>query len=462
MSEPLSAPSPRKHSTPNERADALRRVKFIFAIPLLSLCFMMLGHDFDRSLLLDEGFNVDDDEMQERVEEGMVRFRLAFLGIGAIGIALLVAPGGSRLTLRPALAISVLLLVAWSFGSIVWSHDPSLTLRRLVTLTCSFVGMLGIARAFRAIDLCLFGFLFTLSMAFLGIFAEIVLGTFQPWNFDYRFAGLVHPNTQGIELSVVILTGIALSSVYPKWRTPIFCIVAAAFVGLMLTKSRTSAACCIVALVSLWLVNTSPRTKLISAMSVLLVCGMFAIALLAFGIDDSDRLTNALSMGRDDDNSSLTGRIPIWIALWDDVMKRPVAGAGFNTYFDEETLAYLSQQHEWAVPNAHNAFIEQLLNLGFVGLFLMITVVVVALSIISKPTIRALDPAYGVFFALIIMGLLNAGFESTMVVNFFFPPCLIAGGICRLAFFEDGASASWIASDHREQAYSEMRPAWTS
>ena len=418
-------------------APARGRYRVWLTIPLFCLFFMLLGHDFGRSLLMDEEFNVDDAEMQQRVEQGVSKYRLAFVGIGLMGGMLLITAGGDSFRMRNLLAFCILAVIGWSFASVIWADDAALTLRRLFTLLCSFLGMMGMARAYRAIDICWWAFIFTLSMAALGLCAEIALGTFRPWQFEYRFAGLVHPNTQGVELTILILSSVVLLRNYPRWRPLFVSVIAAAVLGLIMTKSRTSAACCLLALIVLWTINTSVRVKLGTLLVMMMLGGLFFGTLLTIGVDDPDGFSQVLQMGREDEVGSFTGRIPIWTTLLEEVSLRPWTGYGFNSYFDEEALAYIAKEHEWAVPNAHNAYIETALNTGYIGVVLVLMTVLVGIYMTGTARVRAVDGSYSLFFALAVFALLNAVFESMMVINFNFPPSLLAAGFCRLAFFED-------------------------
>jgi exopolysaccharide production protein ExoQ len=418
-------------------ASGRRWAKVAWTIPIFCFFFLLLGHNFDRSLLLDEQFNIDEVQMQEQVETGTLKFRLAFLGIGFVGALLLVAPHGDSLRIRNLLAVCILATVGWAMLSIFWSNDAPLTLRRVVTLVCSFVGVLGIARTYRALDMCWLAFVFTLAMVVLGVLAEVTLGTFRPWESGYRFAGLVHPNTQGVELSILIFTSFLLRRQYPNLRLFLGTVMAAAIVGLIMTKSRTSAACCLIGFIALWALNTSFRVKVVTAAALIMAGSLFMGALLTMGVDDPDGFANVLRMGREEGPGSLTGRIPIWITLTEDIAKRPWTGFGFNSYFDDDVLAYIAEEHEWAVPNAHNAYLETVLNTGYIGLGLLLATLLVGMVLLSTTRVRTADVCYSMFFALGTFALLSGCFESIMVINFNFPPCLLAAGLCRVAFFED-------------------------
>ena len=69
------------------------------------------------------------------------------------------------------------------------------------------------------------------------------------------------------------------------------------------------------------------------------------------------------ALGRD---ATLTGRTEIWAGLVPDVMRQPFLGYGFSGFWNiERTL-----EHE--IGEAHNGYLDVLLQLGFVGLFFTI------------------------------------------------------------------------------------------
>ena len=398
-------------------------------------CYLLLGHDFGRSLLADDGFNVADVEMQERTEEGLMRNRVGFLGLAAVGGVLLwVVPGRIRLRIRHALPVFILLYLAMLLMSYTWSVEPGLTLRGLSTTACAVLGAVGVAYAFTCEDICVLALIFSTLSTGAGLLAELTLGTFKPWQAEYRFAGLVHPNTQAIELTLLILSGLTLAARYPRSRLILSSLITAATLLTLLTRSRTGVACLAVSAFSLWLLGSSRKGKTVTILAATLALGFVLAALLATGLDDPDSFANAMLMGRDDDTSTLTGRIPLWTVLWQDIQRRPLLGYGFSAFWDPETLAYLAEELEWAVPNAHNAYLESMLEVGLLGTLLLgATVVTAMIGLVRR---REFDPCYALFFAIIVFGLLNGVFESYMIDMFNFIPFVACAGIFRLAFFD--------------------------
>lgn len=80
-----------------------------------------------------------------------------------------------------------------------------------------------------------------------------------------------------------------------------------------------------------------------------------------------------VSLGRD---PTLTGRTPLWAAVMESISKKPWLGYGYSAFWiglKGESLRIILTVH-WAVPYAHNGFLEVLLQLGIVGLVFLLIV----------------------------------------------------------------------------------------
>lgn len=91
---------------------------------------------------------------------------------------------------------------------------------------------------------------------------------------------------------------------------------------------------------------------------------IFALAEVAFGI--TGLIIQAL--GRD---PTLTGRTVLWKNLLEH-QGNPIFGVGFDNFWNGERLAIVGQGYWWQPNEAHNGYLENYLNLGLVGLLLLI------------------------------------------------------------------------------------------
>lgn len=96
----------------------------------------------------------------------------------------------------------------------------------------------------------------------------------------------------------------------------------------------------------------------------LLVCSVIVGTLLLF---DNSRAVLAV-MGRDE---TFSGRTELWTAVWDIILKRPLLGYGYNSFWITGGRAErIWDIIGWAAPHAHNGFLDLWLHLGLLGLLL--------------------------------------------------------------------------------------------
>jgi exopolysaccharide production protein ExoQ len=110
-------------------------------------------------------------------------------------------------------------------------------------------------------------------------------------------------------------------------------------------------------------------------------------------------------LGRD---ATLTGRTDIWRAVLDSIMRRPLLGYGYGAFWNglQGESANVILACGWAVPHAHNGFLEVWLQLGLVGLSLLIATLVLAIrdfSVCFTPSRpRVVDWYVGLLFIVIV------------------------------------------------------------
>jgi exopolysaccharide production protein ExoQ len=96
---------------------------------------------------------------------------------------------------------------------------------------------------------------------------------------------------------------------------------------------------------------------------------LLAAAELAFGI--SGGLSEALGRG-----SGLTGRTLLWTRLL-ELQTNPILGTGFESFWLGERLQQLEGIFFFIPNEAHNGYLETYLNLGLIGLFMLIALFIV-------------------------------------------------------------------------------------
>lgn len=129
------------------------------------------------------------------------------------------------------------------------------------------------------------------------------------------------------------------------------------------------------------------------------------------------------SLGRD---STLSGRTE----LWDEILKmaaNPLIGTGYESFWLGERMSKLWDAHWWGPIQSHNGYIEIFLNLGYIGLFLLMLIIVSAYKNIKKGLVSNFD--YGIFRMSVLVTVLlhnitEVSFKGTS--NMWFAFLLIA------------------------------------
>ena len=118
------------------------------------------------------------------------------------------------------------------------------------------------------------------------------------------------------------------------------------------------------------------------------------------------------STGRD---SSLTGRVPLWQELIRIGSQRPLLGSGYGSFWSGKEVPGIWEKIRWTPVSGHNGYIDIFMNLGSVGLAILLFFLVSTYRNISQ-TAQA-DRYHGslrfVFFIIIVLQNVT---ESTLSV----------------------------------------------
>jgi O-antigen ligase len=103
-------------------------------------------------------------------------------------------------------------------------------------------------------------------------------------------------------------------------------------------------------------------------------------AILFFGEAIGIYAKQSILLGRESESpESLTGRIPLWnflIANYTDV--QPLLGYGFQGFWTPGHVLRVSASQDWLIMHGHSGYLDLLLDLGYVGLALMLAILVAA------------------------------------------------------------------------------------
>jgi exopolysaccharide production protein ExoQ len=415
-----------------DSSDSADRRLLWLAIVVLGAVFFFVGHNFQVSQYERYAPWSDADGTLEAAGHNWAK-GLALSMIGLLGIWLATDRGSRRLCARgwlPALMVSY---VAWSAASVFWSIDPGMSCRRLAVLMFCMAGAFGFARRFRPRDVAVMAATIAGAYLLVGVCTELALGTFRPWSADYRFAGTVHPNTQGANLAVLCLASFCLARSATRDKGRFWALFATGLIFLLLTKSRTSCAGLAAALAVLWWVGASGQTRVMAVVGAALVVCATALAGSLVGGAVDDKVAEVAMLGRQDESEALTGRIPLWSELANYIRARPLEGYGYEAFWTTGHIEAVSDEMEWPLREAHNAFIDGALSVGLIGVAAFLAIVTASLFRAAKAYRQTADAGFALTVCLLAFGLVDACLESGMMSPNLFT--LIAGsGVVQLAF----------------------------
>ena len=139
---------------------------------------------------------------------------------------------------------------------------------------------------------------------------------------------------------------------------------------LLIVNSKTSLACFVLTaglMIATSVSRFARRPGVLFTMVGIIVGGCFAVLFLGIGGDALQ------AMGR---NASLTGRTEIWKVVLKFAVN-PLLGAGYESFWLGNRLDQIAEALNVTLLNqAHNGYIEEYLNLGWVGVVFLMTLIV--------------------------------------------------------------------------------------
>ncbi len=346
-----------------------------------------------------------------------------------------------NLSLTGLLGGLILLFVFWSFISLSWSIDPSLTFRRLLVLAVFWLAAVALASSYPIEKLPYFALLSAGLFLLTGVVSEILLGTFEPWSPTYRFAGTLHPNVQGESCALLLLAAGALTLSQRKYRFFYVTVMIIACIALILTRSRTSFVGSLIVLFIMFLLS-SPFSMRKTIIVLGIVLGTIVIAFVSVNFFEYDfsLFSSGIHLGRDIYNlDTLNGRLKIWNLCIQYVADRPVIGHGYEGFWNLVHIYQLSSLVGWGLPSAHSAYIDLLLNVGLVGLGIFLVMILVGLRE-SFRLWRDQGLAGHCFLVMLLVFYLFQGVLESRLSQLGYGTFLIFWGLSCLAFRKSGNS----------------------
>ncbi|WP_396593152.1 O-antigen ligase family protein [Brevundimonas sp. R86498] len=330
--------------------------------------------------------------------------RLVWLPVYAVIAGLIALRPTAMVRAWPAWLI-LGLLVLHAFASKWWSIDPGVTQRRVIAMALSSAFAIYLGTVFTGRHLPR---LLMLSVLFLGlgslvmVFANPTIGIHQEANAGLWRGLWYEKNQMGLVMSAgTVAAAACLASGDPRRRLPVLTLIVTTLLVLA-TQSKTSLLCLIVGvggIGALWTLRRGGAAFSIVALwlGVVLTAGAGYVFI-------TDPAAVLIALGKD---PSLTGRTDIWTALMREVSERPWTGFGYSAFWGRESVpaAFIRAETQWAVPSAHNGWIDLLIQLGWPGVILTgLTVALATLVTLFRiPGAGAREGYWGIGYLAVIL-----------------------------------------------------------
>jgi O-antigen ligase len=371
-----------------------------------------------RVVSIENDYQLSVETQQQLSADGSTRRQVGLLLAGGFGALLLAYVDRRHFRMNGMLAYAIVFLMVWMAVSVSWSDQPALTIRRVIVMAMLFVAAVAVALRLEPREILLFILFSTTCYLLFGIGVEFVFGTFRPWVEKYRFSGSMHPNNQGMNCSLMLVSGVVASFTEKRFRSLYLGLVILSVAALLMTKSRTSLVSLAIPFAAYMFLVYRGSRHFTYVCFIFLTMATFVV--LVAGDTLADAAMSGVLLGRSDQDISgllsLTGRLPLWQNLLEYVAERPIQGYGYGSFFTVERLGDISARQGWAISQCHSVFLEILVGLGIVGVGAYI--IIQFLSIVRSIRYFAItrDARFAYFSTLLLMGVVGGLAESTLLV----------------------------------------------
>jgi exopolysaccharide production protein ExoQ len=363
--------------------------------------------------------------------DGPVVREVLLLALCTVAVVSLVKrPGDPRMRIEGRLGWLLIAFLVWALMSILWTQDLSQTFKRLTSFVILCVFAAAVVRRLSLRELLLWTFFTTSLFLVIAIAAELISGIFQPFVTGYRFSGVQHPNTEGMECAFLAFAGFVAANTETRHRRVFAAVGVIAVCFLVLTVSRTTLAATALAL-AVYFVTISRRNK---TMIVPVLGLLVSIALLVAMTGSFEGLNRKLFPGRDIGGvETFAGRSSVWQDVIPYIRDRPLQGYGYGGFWTPRIVDVIADKEDWAVPNAHSTYIDYFLALGAVGGILYIVALFSGLQRAFSFSRRTRDPHYAFLAGILIFCMVDGCLESS-AGEVTLLSCLTIIALIRLAF----------------------------
>jgi exopolysaccharide production protein ExoQ len=327
-----------------------------------------------------------------------------------------------------------ILYLGWAVASLLWSVYPLLTVRSVAAFVLVSVGCFGLGVGFygshpNGRDL------FLRHIFWASVLSALVI--LLPLPFRFQQYDLLDPSqrleiggnfpvyvTRPVMVALLVLVATSILGVR-RWQKRDWFWVAVLVLPLLALKSRGPILWGILALGIFYLFyKTSIRDRVLQV-GTLFMIGIGTYIYYSENVLQTilGPLVPYLTRGNVQGTEKLTGRLPLWQALFEAVLQHPWLGVGFAAFWNPLNIARLGSSAVYGKESAHNGYLEELINTGVVGLTILLAFCLGTLTVALRRARRGDPLGWLVFLFMVFFLLLNL--TNALTQEYFQPPFVI-------------------------------------
>lgn len=392
----------------------LKPITLLLFVLVIGAGFFLVDHSLNASTYFRKvhALETEANRTADRIEAVNLVTTPMRLLLGGLGVWCLFNAPRNNLRWGGLILFSFVMYACYLGLSVTWSVNPRFTIQKLIVFFMMSIASFGLSRWLSLHDLAKIFSVICLLYLFGGLVIEILLGNFRPHLPDYRFVGTAHPNSLAAYGTVCCLA----APVFTKRGSSVsYLTIAMVIVGIMVllaTKSRTTLAGLVFAVLATRMVTFKPNNRIFGVTILLLLFVAVGIFLSVARNSTWNSMGGAMAMGRTEDVGSLTGRLPLWEELGTSIQKRPILGHGYLAYWEKDRIEHLYDLLGWEVPHGHNMYIDLLIDGGIVGLSLFMFYLLVSLIVSFRRYLQHRDIGVAFVFGMLLFALVHGTGES--------------------------------------------------
>jgi exopolysaccharide production protein ExoQ len=325
----------------------------------------------------------------------------------------------------------IVAFIAYCFISIVWSDYPFISFKRVTKIFNHPIMALIVftepdfeEALTRLMKRCAY-VVVPVSILFIKYYPQLGV-SYDEW-LGMQVTQGISVGKNGLGLDCLILGFFFFWHLLQTWRTERntqrrneLWLIAGFLIGILyllrLAHSATATICLLVAILIVVFVGIRPTIKNFIGTYTLAALVLLVAAELAFGI--SGRLSESLGRG-----SNLTGRTDLWAHCL-QFQSNPILGAGFESFWSGERRERIAEFYRnWKPGGSHNSYLDTYLDLGIIGLSILIGLLIATFWKIRLELFRNFEwGRYRLAFltAVVVRGWTESCFKTSSAIWFVF------------------------------------------